>query len=51
VSLNAILETYYVTQWELVLACLRVLVSFLQKLDIESQALPIVDLKNSNLLN
>ena len=35
VNLNHILDTYYASQQELVLACLRVLVTYLRKLDSE----------------
>lgn len=41
VHLNQTLETYYASQPELVLACLRVLVTYLQKLDQEGHQLPI----------
>ena len=49
-NLNQTLETYYASQSELVLACLRVLVTYLQKLDLEGHSLPIDEVKNSNLL-
>ena len=51
VCLNHILETYYASQAELVLASLRVLVTYLRKLDSEGISLPIADVKSSNLLS